>query len=372
MNAFTLKGSEFSEALDRVLLAIPPSELAVYGFIIGKKNIKLFGLDQDRVVTALLSSVRQCGTGEFFIADAATLKTAVKGREDITLEFLHDKMQFTSGKFRGDLKLVDPGSSSRADLKLGMTIDSESSLLIDKDFFKSLGDGVKVARLKNPYNDNYIPSATIIYDGKNLTVLGNDEFHMHIYKRKIKSKTQPLKITIPIGIFSTLDRIIKDDATFYITEDRLFIRGKNIAISLPPIDAEVDLEYIESFMSSIGKPTKSFTLGSTFTTAFTGIAGYFKKGVSSLTLTTKKERLTLHYQNDGGSIEDDIKVKDASGSDVTAKIDPVVFEDSFKNIRACKKIDFGIFCNKQGQPLCYRMETEYCDGDLTIFGYFKE
>lgn len=371
-NVFVVDGKELKEALDRVVLTVPAGELTHYGFVFGKKSVKLVAMDSDRVASVVLTPKRFKGDGEFFFADAATLKTAVTGRDEVTIEFTNDKILFSSGRFKGDLKRSEPGASALADLKLGSTIDTDSSISIDKDFFNSLGEGVKVARLKDPYNDNYIPSATIVYDGKYLTVMGNDEYHLHIYKRKIKSKTAPLKLTIPIGIFSILDRIIKDDAKFFITDERLFIRGKNITVSLPPIDTEVNLEQIENFLSGLKKPIKSFTIGSEFATAFQNIAGYFKKGVSSLTIKTSKNKVQLQYQNDGGSIEDVVSVKNAEGSEITAQIDPVIFEDSYKNIRGCKKIEFSIYPNKQGDPACYKMETDFSDGVLVAYGYFRE
>lgn len=370
-NAIVLEGKELSDALDKLLLVVPQKEMSVYGFFYDKKKCRLIGHDNDRTISITCSLKRSLGEGSFYFTDPATLKQAVKGRDEVEINF-GTKLEFKAGRMKADLKLFEPSAAMASDIKYGISVDSDNSVEIDRDFFSALGDGVKISRLKDPYNDAYVPAATIIYDGKKLTVFGTDDYHLHIYRRTIKSKKTPsIKITIPTNIFTVLDKIIKDDAQFYITEDRFFIKGNGLTINLPPIETDASIEQVEGFISSLGKPHTSFTIGKSFAETYQSISAFFKKGVSNLGIAITAGKLYLKYQNDGGTISDSLKIKSKLEA-FQANIDPAVFEDTYKNIKSNKEIEFSIYVSKDKNPTCYCLETEYGKGTLSAYGYFKE
>lgn len=371
-NVIALDGKELSAALDKLLLVVPQKELSVYGIFYNKKRCRLVGHDNDRTISITCDIKRSSGEGSFCFTDANTLRQALKGRDEVTITFNHNTLEFKSGRLKGDLKLFEPSVATLADIKYGIEMDSDKSIEIDHDFFTALGDGVKISRLKDPYNDAYVPAATIVFDGKKLTVFGTDDYHLHIYKRTIKSKkTPPIRITIPTSIFSILDKIIKDDAQFYITEDRFYIKGVGLTINLPPIETEVSLEQIDGFINSLGKPLTSFTIDKKFAETYQSISAFFKKGVSTLGIAITDSKLFLKYQNDGGTVSDSLKIK-SKATAFQANIDPAVFEDTYKNIRSNKEIEFSIYVSRDKNPTCYCLETEYGKGVLSAYGYFKE
>lgn len=371
-NVIALDGKELSAALDKLLLVVPQKELSVYGIFYNKKRCRLIGHDNDRTISITCDIKRSSGDGSFCFIDANTLRQALKGRDEVTITFNNNTLEFKSGRLKGDLKLFEPSVATLSDIKYGIEMDSDKSIEVDHDFFSALGDGVKISRLKDPYNDAYVPAATIIYDGKKLTVFGTDDYHLHIYKRTIKSKKTPsIRITIPTSIFAILDKIIKDDAQFYITEDRFYIKGVGLTINLPPIETEVSIEQIENFISSLGKPLTSFTIDKKFAETYQSISAFFKKGVSTLGIAITDSKLFLKYQNDGGTVSDSLKIK-SKATAFQANIDPAVFDDTYKNIKSNKEIEFSIYVSRDKNPTCYCLETEYGKGVLSAYGYFKE
>lgn len=372
MTALVLKAKDLTDALDKIVLVAPVKEMSLYGIQFNKKRVRVIGHDSERTISINLTGIRCDGEGDYYFLDPTTLKQALKGRDEVELSFT-DKLEFKAGKFKGDLKLFEPNPSIAADIKYALSVDDVSnSVEIDHEFFTSLGDGVKISRLKDPYNDAYIPSATIIYDGKRLTVMGTDDYHLHVYRRTLKSKKTPsIKITIPTSVFSVLDKVIKDDTKFFITDDRFCIKGAGVVVNLPPIETDVSLEQVENFISSLKKPITSFPIGSKFAEAYQSISAFFRKGVSTLAISITDSKLFLKYQNDAGSVSDTIKIKSKVAA-LEANIDPAVFDDTYKNIKANKEIMFSIFANRDGRPTCYSFETEYGKGTLSAYGYFKE
>jgi hypothetical protein len=371
MNTVVFDAKILSDALDKLLAVVPVKELSTYGLSFGKKRCKLIGHDQDRTIIQTLASVRQSGEGDFFFTDPQTLKQSIKSKDEVELTF-DSNLVFKSGRFKADMKLFEPSPATLADIKYASNVDDvEKSIEVDHEFFKSLGDGVKISRLKDPYNDAYIPSATIVYDGSRLTVMGTTNYHLHVFTRKLKSKKTPdIMITIPTGVFAVLDKLIKDDAKFFITDDRFCIKGNGLVINLPPIETETPLELIEQFVESLGKPLAKFDIGSEFAKAYEGISAFFRKGVSTLSMKAKDKKLFLKYQNDNGSVEDVIKIN--SNAEFSVNIDPAVFADTYKNIKQQKTIEFSVYGNKQKTPNCYHFKTDSGAGTLNAYGYFKE
>lgn len=371
MNTVVFDAKTLADALDKLLTVVPVKELSTYGIGFGKKRCKLIGHDQDRTIIQTLVPIRQSGEGDFFFTDPQTLKQSIKGKEEVELTF-GTNLVFKSGKFRADMKLFEPSPATLSDIKYASSVeDIEKSIEIDHEFFKSLGEGVKLSRLKDPYNDAYIPTATIVYDGSRLTVMGTTNYHLHVFSRKLKSKKTPnIMITIPTGVFAVLDKLIKDDAKFFITDDRFCIKGNGLVINLPPIETEVSLELIEQFVTSLGKPLAKFEIGNEFAKAYDGIAAFFRKGVSTLSVRSKEGKLFLKYQNDNGSVEDVVRIK--SREEFSANIDPAVFADTYKNIKQQKSIEFLVYANKQKAPNCYHFRTDTGKGTLNAYGYFKE
>lgn len=313
-----------------------------------------------------------------FVPEIQTFKGMVKGRNTLNFAVVGNLLEFKSGNFKGNLKYEQQANAAAVgtiEMMLDRVSKDNAALKVNAEFFKHVNKAVAMTRLTCQFIDNFVPTATVVFNGKQLDVVAQDQWHIHYYSEEVDEKMVPKKtikpFTINVGtqIFGTIDKVVGSDLSINLSGDSFIITGEDIGIVLPPLQ-EVDPKMAIDFTLNLKKPVVSFKTDTAMAQIINNLNTLVKskEGVD-IKMDIKEGKIRLSHESDYGSAADAFKVKNFKGKEISLRLDPRIFFDTFRAIQHAGEFTFEVFNNDAGVPAIYRMIGSIGESSLYAVGY---
>lgn len=372
---FSIDAKALVSAIDRVSGVVAGPEVSFC--IRNGERLSFIGTRDDTFASVDLGEGSEGGQ-IIFVPDIQTFKGMVKGRNTLNFAVVGNLLEFKSGNFKGNLKYDQQANAAvvgRIEMMLDRVSKDNKALKVNADFFKHVNKAVAMTRLTCQFIDNFVPTAAISFDGKQLDVVAQDQWHIHYYSEKVdkkllaKDSVKPFTINVGTAIFGTLDKVVGSDLSINMSGDSFIITGADIGIVLPPLQ-EVDPKMAVEFTLNLKKPVVSFKTDTAMAQIINNLSTLVKskEGVD-VKMDIKDGKIRLSHESDYGSVADSFKVKNFKGKEISLRLDPRIFFDTFRAIQHSGEFTFEVFNNDAGVPAIYRMIGSVGEAELYAVGY---
>lgn len=376
---FEINGVDLTKAIDRVCTLIPPGNTSEYGMRLGPTT-HIFGFKDDSFACIDLGLKTSKSESYIMIGDISLFKAMVKGRKDLEVEIDKTMINIVSGRYKGEFKLdqesqANPGIKISFDKLEAKSASGKSSLTIEKQFFSQISKDVNSIRLTSSFVDDFVSVARIVFDSQKslLEVLAYDEWHMHLVARKISSKVKSFNISISTNIFSMLDKVVGDKSDFHVDSSSCIIYSDDLSIILPPVQNE-EADAARSLFKDTKKALMSATLDPKLQSILDNISGLLKKDMSDMEFKFSKKSLQVTFSSDYGTVSDKYPITDFEGKEITIRLSPKIFYDTFKTVKLVDKFVFSLYANDENVPCMYKMKGTSTEGSagIAVLGMVSE
>ena len=366
------------KAIDRVTSVVTGNG-AVYSLYFAEECY-LIGVRDGTFCRVDLHQTSSGYEGNITLSDISAFKALVRNRGNVTLTPTQSTLQISSGRYKSEIKFDQMSDTAiiaaiESFMKRAKGAGKKTKALdVDNEFFGLVSKAVASTRLVNPFEDNFVSTASVSLKGNKLTVLAFDAWHIHLLETKVKTETVDFDICITTGIFSILDKVIAGNAQFSMSSEDFVIKGEDIVVVLPPVQNPEGATALQ-FMESLTKPMTTFSAETTnLSDTLENIAGLLKgrdKDGTKIELHVKTGALKLALSTDAGSVSDRFKIDKYKSKQESLNIlvDPRIFYDTFKVIKTCVEFQFSVFPNEEGIPGMYSMKGKSDIGELSVIGY---
>lgn len=372
---FSIDSKALVSAIDRVSAIVGGAEVSYC--IRNGERLNFIGMRDDTFASVDLGEGSEGGQ-IVFVPDVQTFKGMIKGRSMLNFTVEGNLLVFKAGNFKGNLKYDQQANAAmvgRIELMLDRVSKDNKALKVNADFFKHVNKAVAMTRLTCQFIDNFVPTATIIFNGKQLDVVAHDQWHIHYYTEKVskelrgKGEVSPFSINVGTSIFGMLDKVVGSDLTLNMTGDSFIISGNDIGIVLPPLQ-EADSKMNMEFASGLSKPVVTFNTDTEMSKIISNLNTLVKsKEGADIKMDIKKGRIRLSHESDYGSVADSFEVTEFKGKEISLRLDPRIFFDTFRSIQNSGNFLFEVFNNDAGVPAVYRMTGDVGAATLYVIGY---
>jgi hypothetical protein len=381
-DGFIVDAAKLVKAIDRVLQVVPVKQSGCRYVLFNGKTLSLAAQGDDSFCRIDLGA--GTGTNEIFTFDDLDfLKSMVKGRGELTFTPVPAALKFKSGRFSGEIK-VSQDMADRHSTRFLSTMESidsnrearaASGIKVNDTLFGAIAESVRITRLKCAFVDNFVSVATITYDGSCLRVVSSDDWHIHhvvsSYKptKEERRDIKPFSISVSTSVFSMLDRVINGDLAFAMDSENFYIIGDDIVVSLPPLQ-DTATDHVFQLLESLKKPVVEFTASDAIRDILTNLIAVTKgKDNAVIDLGITSEKIKFGHSSDRGTLSEKFKAKNFRGKELSVKLDPRIFFDTFQCIKNAPTSQFSVFNNEAGSPSIYRMVGSCDSGDITVVGF---
>jgi DNA polymerase III sliding clamp (beta) subunit (PCNA family) len=336
----------------------------------GKENAGIFliGFSTDAMASMRISGkAKKSGT---IRVDAVTLAGLLKARGECEFKSGTGKIIFREKKseFKASLDIMEFDDE---DIRmLSLQFGEIQGVPIAKDVMDKLLDSVRKVALLDVYHGHILP---VIFDigEKWLKVYCFDDFHVALFKQKIKNKV-PMRMALPTKVFSMVEKFIEDDDVKFSTGlGRFVASSKDFIVSIPETqlrdgDYTMALHYIKTLQELDPRASITFDTKATATVANMAV---LTDQDTKMAITIDKEKTTLSVKGKGGVVSDSFKAK-ATGKPLDMRVDPRIFMDLFNKVKAD---EVTMVMYKIPAAMSTFMLTNKLDnGTLTLVGTYDE
>jgi hypothetical protein len=232
----------------------------VKGHYVYVNNGKTFFIGYSDDIRAVLNIDSSAVKGKGIVqVDPKLLLDILKKRDTTEITHKDGKLWLKSGRFEAELPTEEMSAYAVETVREIFGEREGQKVTLSDKITESIKTGIQLTRIKSLYTDDPI-NCYVTYDGTQLMLGGNDDFHMAVFRQKLKTMDKPFQTVFPIGIFDVISSVFGTESVdFVFSAKDILVRTSVGRLIIPPVqEEEGGFDIIPNFLNTLQGPSLEF------------------------------------------------------------------------------------------------------------------
>lgn len=315
-------------------------------------------------------------TDTVFNIDPKHLLGLINKREMLDVEYRYPmvSMKEQKGRYKSEFKVQQLSPEQIPMVEEGLRHHIQGGHTMSREVIEKMNDGIKLTRIKDHITDETI-ICRVMCDGRTMKVISPGDWTATQYISDLKKEVEAFRFSMTGQMFDLVNKFCGDEkVTFHVDSSAFTAEAESFVMTLPPVQStDEDYRFIDNMFSDLGKPITEMKVKGDFLAPFLNIGSIMdSKGNVFAQIKAAKQRLTIKFGNDKGSVQDALKLGKEVKKEIEALLDIRIMKELLKNVTKEESHQMGFFGSSINDLTSFTLSYKNEERSLLYFGYLPQ